>query len=452
MVKSTSLLAVDVSAGDTAWMLIATAMVLLMTPGLAMFYSGMVRSKSALNMMMLCLLSGGVVTLLWAAYGFTLVFGDDMQGIIGGGAYLWLDGVAGTVIGAPGNEIPLMVFAAFQLAFAVIAVAIVAGSVADRIRLSAWIFFVAAWATFVYFPIAHWVFAPGKPGEHGGWIFANLDVLDFAGGTVIHINAAAAGLAMAVVVGRRLGWRRDPMRPHSMPMVLLGTSLLWFGWFGFNAGSALSAGTLASTVLMNTQIAAAAGALSWVAVERLRGTRINALGYASGAVAGLVAITPACGFVDTRGALLAGILAGGACAWAVRWKFRWGLDDSLDVFGIHGVGGVIGMIVVGLLASEAVNPAGADGLLMGGGASLLGREVLATAVVITYSFCVTWLIAVIIEKTVGLRVPATAELAGVDISNQRESAYDYTGDSVGAFAGRTARSERRSRDDQGPST
>ena len=446
MIAGPHSVAVAINAGDTAWMIVATALVLLMTPGLALFYAGMVRSKSALNMMMLCLICGGVVTVIWAIYGFSLAFGDDLEGIIGGSEYLWLNGVAEKVLGGPVDGIPLMVFSAFQLAFAIIATALIAGAVADRVRLSAWILFTGAWATLVYFPVAHWIFAPGTKEDRGGWIFTRFDVLDFAGGTVIHLNAAAAGLALVVVVGRRIGWRRDPMRPHSIPMVLLGTALLWFGWFGFNAGSALSAGALASTVLMNTQIAAAAGALSWIAVERIRGGRITAIGFASGAVAGLVAVTPACGFVGTAGAFAAGIVAGAVCAIAVGWKYRAGVDDSLDVFGIHGVGAIIGMIVVGLFASLAVNPAGENGLFAGGGASLLGREMLAAVIVIAYSFGVTWLIAFLIEKTIGLRAPASAELAGMDVAGQHETAYDFTGDSVSGFVGRLRPTQRATAD------
>lgn len=423
-----------VSAGDTAWVLISAALVLLMTPGLAIFYGGMVRSKNVLNMIMMCFASMGVVTVLWVLYGYSVTFGSDLgAGLIGGFEHLGLAGTMDQTTGAEGSRIPLLAFAMFQLTFAIITAALLAGAIADRVKFSGWIMLLVLWATFVYFPIAHWDFF--FDGGKGGWMGDRLGVLDFAGGTAVEINSGASALALAIVVGVRLGWRKDPMRPHNLPLVLLGAGVLWFGWFGFNAGSALMAGQLTATVFINTQIATAAAVLAWVMVEQLRDGRPTTLGAASGAIAGAVAITPSCGFVNPMGALLIGLAGGAICSLAIGLKYRFGYDDSLDVVGVHGVGGLVGMIGIGLLATTAANPDGGDGLFFGGGWGLLGRQLLASGATLVYAFAVTALLAWLVQRTIGLRVSREDELAGLDVSLHAESAYDFTGSTGGSFAG-----------------
>jgi Amt family ammonium transporter len=338
-----------------------------------------------------------------------------------------------STVGATGHEIPTLAFAMFQLTFAIITAALLSGAIADRARFSTWVVFVIAWATLVYIPIAHWAFA--SQGGSGGWIVDRLHALDFAGGTAVEITSGASALALALVLGPRLGWGRDPMRPHSLPLVLLGAGLLWFGWFGFNAGSALTSGSLAATALFNTQLATAAGALSWVAKERWRDGHATTLGVASGAVAGAVAITPACGFVTPLGALLIGAIAGFVCAVAVTVKFRLGYDDSLDVVGVHMVGGLIGMLLIGVLATTAANIAGANGLVHGGGLDQLWRQAVASAVTLAYAFTVTWLLARGLQRLLGFRVEPEEEIAGLDVVTHAESAYDLLGVSGGAMAG-----------------
>ncbi len=424
----------QINAGDTAWVLISAALVMLMTPGLALFYGGMVRAKAVLNMIMMSFLALGVVSIIWVVYGFSLAFGTDTgPGVIGGLADIGLLNSIGEVTGAEGSKIPVLAFAMFQMTFAIITVALLSGAVADRIKTSAWIVFIIVWATLVYIPIAHWAFA--FDGGQGGWIGDRLGALDFAGGTAVEINSGFSALALALVVGRRIGWRRDPMRPHSLPLVLLGAGLLWFGWFGFNAGSALSAGQLAATAMINTQIATAAAALSWVIVERFRDGRPTTLGIASGAVSGAVAITPSCGFVDPIGALIIGLLAGAICSLAVGLKYRLGYDDSLDVVGVHGVGGLVGMLSIGFFATVAVNELGADGLFHGGGGELLGKQVIASVATLAYAFTATWFIAKVIDRLLGFRVTHEAEVTGIDLSEHAESAYEYTDTTSGSFAG-----------------
>jgi len=405
-----------------------------MTPGLALFYGGMVRSKNVLNMIMMSFLCMGLVTVIWVLYGYSMTFGSDSAGgLIGNFDYLGLKGTLDAVTGAEGSRIPVLAFAVFQLTFAIITAALLSGAVADRVKFGGWILLVGLWATFVYFPIAHWAFF--FDGGKGGWIADRLGALDFAGGTAVEINSGFSALALALVVGKRIGWKRDPMRPHNLPLVLLGAGLLWFGWFGFNAGSALMSGQLTATVFMNTQVATATAALAWVAVERVRDGKPTTLGVASGAVAGAVAITPACGYVNPMGAMLIGLLGGSICAMAVGLKYKFGYDDSLDVVGVHGVGGLVGMLCIGLLATTTVNPAGGNGLLMGGGAGLLGKQVIASGATIAYAFVVTAILAVVVEKTVGLRAERHDELAGLDVSLHAESAYDFAGSSAGVFAG-----------------
>jgi Amt family ammonium transporter len=416
-----------INSGDTAWVLASAALVLFMTPGLAIFYGGMVRAKSALNMMMMSFAAMGVTTIIWVLYGYSLAFGKSNGGLIGSFDHLGLSSTLDQVTGPEGHQIPVLAFAMFQLTFAIITVALLSGAIADRAKYGSWVIFVAVWITLVYIPVAHWAFA-AQNGE-GGWIIDKLKALDFAGGTVVEINSGAAALALALVLGKRDGFKRDPMRPHNMPLVLLGAGMLWFGWFGFNAGSALSAGSLAATAMINTQIATAAAAMTWVAYEKKRDGKATTLGVASGAVAGAVAITPACGYLNPLGALILGLIAGVVSAWAVTRKYKFGYDDSLDVVGVHGVGGILGMIAIGLIATVTANEAGANGLFFNGGATQLNRQLIAIVAVALFSFAATWLIATVIQKTIGFRVYRDDELTGLDTTFHAESAYDITGNS-----------------------
>ena len=423
---------VALNAGDTAWVLASSALVLLMTPGLAFFYGGMVRAKSALNMMMMSMITIAVVSVLWVIYGFKLAFGYEANS-------QWYGSFSLSGLGDAVNEltnnggvypIPLLVFATFQLMFAIITPALISGAIADRAKFVSWTLFVALWVTIVYFPVAHWVFAFGnKVGDTvtGAGFLAARGVEDFAGGTAVHINAGAAGLALAIVLGRRIGWQRSPMRPHSLPLVLLVAGLLWFGWFGFNAGSALGANAIAGLAFINTQVATAGALLGWVLTEKFRDGHPTSLGAASGAVAGLVAITPACAFVAPWAAVVIGFLAGVICALAVGLKYKFGFDDALDVVGVHLVGGIVGSLAIGFFGSSKVNSLGLDGLFYGGGATLLGKQALGVGLVMGYSFVMTLIIGFLIEKTIGFRVKTENELAGVDLSEHAESAYEMGG-------------------------
>jgi ammonium transporter, Amt family len=431
-----------VSPGDTAWVLASAALVMLMTPGLAFFYGGMVRSKSVLNMLMLNFVCLGIVGVLWALYGFSLAFGDDVGGgLLGGGEFIGLANSVGHLAGFaatdgsspwPGpNAIPVLAFCMFQLMFAVITPALISGAIADRAKFWSWSLFVALWATIVYFPVAHWVFSFDGfvgPDAVGGWIAntSKLGALDFAGGTAVHINAGAAGLALAIVLGKRRGWPREPMRPHNLPFVLLGASLLWFGWFGFNAGSALTAGDLASVAFTNTMIATSAALLGWIIVEQVRDGKPTTLGAASGAVAGLVAITPAAGYVAPLGAIAIGLIAGAVCALAVALKYRFGFDDSLDVVGVHLVGGLIGTLLIGFFGTTSVNSLSADGLFYGGGLTQLGKQAVAAFAVMIYSFVVSLILGLLIKKTIGFRSTVEAEVESIDEHEHAESAYDFS--------------------------
>jgi Amt family ammonium transporter len=426
----------DISTGDTAWMLASSALVLLMTPGLAFFYGGMVRTKSVLNMMMMSMATIGIVSIIWVIYGFELAFGID-------GKSPWYGAIKisdlGNQVGAVANNggeypIPLLVFAAFQLMFAIITPALISGAIADRAKFVPWTIFVAIWSTLVYLPVAHWVFAFGnKVGDvvTGAGYLAAKGVQDFAGGTAVHVNAGAAGLALAIVLGKRIGWRKESMRPHSLPLVMLGAGLLWFGWFGFNAGSALGANGIAGLAFLNTQVAAAAALIGWILVEKVRNGHATTLGAASGAVSGLVAITPACAFVAPWAAVVIGFLAGVICSVAVGMKYLFNFDDSLDVVGVHLVGGIWGSISIGLFGSSAVNSVGLDGLFFGGGTALLGKQALAVAMVAGYSFLATLIIGFAIEKTIGFRVTKDSELEGVDFNEHAESAYEMSGSTRG---------------------
>ena len=424
------------NSGDTAWILASTALVLLMTPGLAFFYGGMVRTKSVLNMMMMSIITVAIVSVLWVIYGFELAFGHEADSP-------WFGNISFSGLGSQVNDfannggtypIPVLVFAAFQLMFAIITPALISGAVADRAKFSAWAVFVAIWSTVVYFPVAHWVFAFGnKVGDTitGAGYLAGKGVQDFAGGTAVHINAGAAALALAIILGKRHGWRRDPMRPHSLPLVMLGAGLLWFGWFGFNAGSSLAANGIAGLALINTQVATGGAILGWLLVERIRNGHPTSLGAASGAVAGLVAITPACAFVDPWAAVVIGFVAGILCSLAVGLKYVFNIDDSLDVVGVHLVGGIWGSLSLGIFGTAAVNSIGLNGLLYGGGTELLMKQLLGVGLVFAYSFIATLIIGFAIEKTMGFRIKREKELEGIDLVEHAESAYEFAGTTPG---------------------
>jgi Amt family ammonium transporter len=421
------------NTGDTAWVLASSALVLLMTPGLAFFYGGMVRSKSVLNMLMMSFATIGIVSLLWVLYGFSVAFGTEKSGLWGGFGWAGMKHLTTAEVTINGGVygIPLLVFAAFQLMFAVITPALISGAIADRAKFGTWMIFVALWVTIVYFPVAHWVFDFGdKDGNGAGWLAAR-GVLDFAGGTAVHVNAGAAGLALALVLGKRIGWKKDPMRPHNLTLVMLGAGLLWFGWFGFNAGSALGANALAGQAFFTTMIATATAMLGWLAVERLRDGHYTSLGAASGAVAGLVAITPACAFVTPVGSIVIGMLAGAICSLAVGLKWRLGFDDSLDVVGVHLVGGAFGALSLGFLAQG-------EGLFYGGDISLLGKQALAVGAVGGYSFVLAYAIGKALDLTVGFRIPAEDEVEGVDLFAHAETGYDIhsAGTGSGALTGK----------------
>lgn len=424
------------NSGDTAWMLASTALVLLMTPGLAFFYGGMVRTKSVLNMMMMSMVTIGIVSVLWVIFGFELAFGyQGNSPWYGSFSFSGLGGIVNDFTNNGGvYPIPVLVFAAFQLMFAIITPALISGAVADRTKFTGWAVFVTLWATIVYFPVAHWVFFFGnKVGDTitGAGFLAAKGLEDFAGGTAVHINAGAAGLALALVLGKRVGWKKEAMRPHSLPLVLLGSGLLWFGWFGFNAGSALAANGIAGLAFMNTQVATAAGLLGWILLEKLRDGHPTSLGAASGAVAGLVAITPACAFVAPWAAVVIGLIAGALCAMAVGLKYKLGFDDSLDVVGVHLVGGLWGCISIGLFGTSVVNSVGLNGLFYGGGTSLLGKQAFGALFVLAYSFIMTLIIGFAIEKTIGLRVSRDSEVEGIDLNEHAESAYELASSSRG---------------------
>lgn len=399
---------ITLNGADTAFVLISAALVMVMTPGLAFFYGGMVRVKSALNMLMMSFISLGVISVLWVLYGYSLAFGTDNGGVIGNFDHIGLKGISVDTLTGGDEGIPVFAFAVFQLMFAVLTPALMSGALADRVKFTGWALFIALWATLVYFPVAHWVWA------EGGWLY-ELEVIDFAGGTAVHINAGIGALAAVLVAGRRIGFKKDPMRPHSLPLVMLGTALLWFGWFGFNAGSALAADGTAATMALNTQVATGAAMLGWLAYERIRHGAFTTLGAASGAVAGLVAITPAGAHVDAMGAIGIGIVAGAGCSWAVSLKYKLGYDDSLDVVGVHLVGGVIGTLLVGVLAIDGV-----------GGPGQLGKQAVGAFSVMGFSFVVSWILAKLVQSTIGFRATEDDETAGLDQVFHAETAYDFS--------------------------
>jgi Amt family ammonium transporter len=409
--------------GNTAWVLASAALVLFMTPGLAFFYGGMVRSKNVLGMLMQNFFCMGLVSVLWTLVVFSLAFGGEGR-YIGDFAFVGLKtlGNIKTVIPSYKGDfalaVPAIAFCAFQLMFAIITPALITGAVADRMKFRAWVVFLGAWLVLVYAPVAHWVFAPA------GWLF-RLGALDFAGGTVVHINAGIAALAVILVLGKRRGWPNETMPPHSLPFTLLGTGILWFGWFGFNAGSALAANGLAAQAFLNTNNAAAAAMLGWLVVERLKGGHATTLGAASGAVAGLVAITPCAGYVGGISPLIIGFVAGAVCFLAIQLKFRLGYDDALDVIGVHLVGGILGSLMVGLFADKAINPLGADGLFFGGGGTLLGYQAVAVLATLVWSGGISFVLAKVISATIGLRCTDEEEAVGLDLTQHAETAYSF---------------------------
>jgi ammonium transporter, Amt family len=413
-----------IDTGDTAWLLASSALVLLMAPGLALFYGGMVRSKSVLNMMMMTFGALAAVTVVWALLGYSLAFGDDVGlGLLGDpGQYAGLAPLLDPAADA-GSTVPPILFAAFQGLFAVITGALVSGAIADRARFGTWMVFVSVWTVLVYAPVAHWVFDLDRAGHVGGWLANQVGLVDFAGGTAVEICSGASALAVALVVGRRVGFGRDPMRPHNLTLVMLGAGLLWFGWFGFNAGSALGANHTAAVVFVNTLLAGCTGALAWLLVERFRDGHATSLGAASGLVAGLVAITPSCSALSPTGAMVMGAAAGAVCAVAIGLKYRWGYDDSLDVVGVHLVGGLAGTLGIGLLATSAA-PAGVDGLFHGGGPDQLGRQLLGAGVVLVFAFVVSYALARALDATMGFRIHEEHEVSGIDLVVHAETAYD----------------------------
>ena len=420
----------EIETGHTAWLLVSTALVLLMTPGLALFYGGLNRSKGVLNMMMMSFSSIGLISILWWLYGFSVAFGDDNSGLWGN-----LGQYAGTKTFMAESDlwgetgIPLYVFMAFQMMFSVITVALISGAISDRAKFAGWLLFAFGWATLVYFPVAHWVWG-------GGFIGADIGALDFAGGTAVHINAGAAALALAIILGKRTGWPRDSFKPHNIPLVALGAGLLWFGWFGFNAGSELTVDSTTGIAFINTQLTTAAAVLGWIFVEWIRDRKPTLVGASSGAVAGLVAITPACAFIAPWAAVLLGLAAGALCALAISLKYKLGYDDSLDVVGVHFVGGWIGCLWIGLFGSTNVSSLVTDeGLFYGGGVAQLGAQALSAAIVSVYSFVVALVLGFLIQKTVGFRVSAEAEADGIDVAEHAESGYDLTPAGGGAGGG-----------------
>lgn len=415
---------VEMDQGNTAFVLISAALVLLMTPALAFFYGGLVKAKSVVSMMMLSFGSLALIGVLWVIYGYAIAFANEgsatfygIDGIIGiDTAYIGLEGILETPEGA---AFPPLAFAAFQATFAIITVALISGSIADRAKFGAWLVFAGIWATVVYFPVASWVFnftiVDGKIVD-GGWIAYNLGAIDFAGGTAVHINAGAAALALALVLGKRIGFAKGVQKPHNVPLVLLGAGLLWFGWFGFNAGSELAADGIASLAFINTIAAPAAAVLGWLLIERIKEGKATSVGAASGAVAGLVAITPACANLTPMWAIVLGLVAGAVCALAIELKFTFGFDDSLDVVGIHLVGGLIGTLFLGFFATDV-------GLLFSGSFDQLGKQAIAAFTVLIFSFVLSYVIGTIIEKTMGFRIKNEDELAGIDTIVHGEEGY-----------------------------
>src|SRR5262245_19639447 len=408
-----------IDTGDTAWMLTSSALVLMMTaPGLALFYGGLVRSKNGLATIMQSFILMALISVQWVLWGYTLAFGPDRGGIIGGLDWLGLMGVEGVPNPDYAPTIPHQAYMIYQAMFAIITPALITGAIAERMKFSAFLLFSLLWATFVYDPLAHWVC--GK----GGWIGTNggMGALDFAGGTVVHISSGISALAAALVMGKRLGYPQEPMPPHNLPFAVVGAAMLWVGWFGFNAGSALSSGALATSAFVATNTATGAATLSWMFTEWAMRGKPTVLGAASGAVAGLVAITPAAGFVGPLSALVIGVVGGALCFAACNLKTRFGYDDSLDVVGVHCVGGTTGALLTGLFASKLVNSAGADGLLFGNPAQFI-TQLIAVVTTLVYCFVVAFILLKVVDALMGLRVDEDEEYAGLDLSQHGENAY-----------------------------
>jgi Amt family ammonium transporter len=403
------------NTGDTAFVLISAALVMLMTPGLALFYGGMVRAKNVLGTIMQSFIIVGLISLEWILWGYSMAFGPDKLGIIGGLEWIGLRGVGMVPHPIYAPTVPHLVFMIFQCMFAVITPALITGAFAERVRFGPFLIFSLLWATFVYNPLVHWMWGSG------GWL-SRLGALDFAGGSPVHLSSGVAALCAAIIVGKRQGYGTEELKPHNLPMTILGAGLLWFGWFGFNAGSALAANGLAGSAFVATHIAGTTGALAWIAMEWKFIGKATTLGAASGAVAGLATVTPASGFVGPLSAALIGIAAGAGCYLGIKMKSRFMYDDSLDVVGIHGVGGVLGLIATGLFASKAVNPRGADGLFFGN-PSQLGIQLVAILATIIYVFVLSFVILKIVDRIFGLRVQADEEVSGLDLTQHDESAY-----------------------------
>jgi len=404
-----------VSSGDTAWILISSALVMLMTPGLALFYGGMARRKNLLSTIMMSFAALGLIGILWVLYGYSLGFGSDKGGFIGGLNFVGLTGVGQEPSSIYASTVPHLAFMVFQGMFAIITVALITGAVVERIKFGALLIFSTLWMTLVYCPVAHWVWGDG------GWL-ANLGVLDFAGGAVVHINAGVSALALVMLLGHRRGFPEQPMEPNNIPMVVLGAGLLWFGWFGFNAGSSLTSDGLAASAFVTTNTAAAAAAFTWMVISWLY-RRPSVLGTVTGAIAGLATITPAAGFVTPLAAIPIGIVAAIVCYYIMLLlKTKLSFDDSLDVFAVHGVGGILGMLATGIFATLAVNSGGADGLLAGNGAQFL-KQLLGVVAVGAFSFVITLILGKLVDITVGLRVGQVEEVVGLDLSQHGERAY-----------------------------
>ncbi len=405
-----------IQAGDTAFILASAGLVLLMTPGLALFYAGMVRSKNVLGTIMQSLIMISIISIEWVIIGYTMAFGPDVSGIVGDLSWFGLNGVSSAPSSDYASTIPHNVFMIYQCMFAVITPALITGAFAERMRFGPLILFSLIWTIVVYNPVCHWIWGVG------GWL-GNRGVLDFAGGLVVHLTSGAAALAAVLVLGPRKGFGRQSFIPHNLPMTVLGTGLLWFGWFGFNGGSALAANGIAATAFVSTHLAGMAGMAMWTLVEWLHRKKPTTLGSVSGAIAGLATVTPAAGFISPISAIIIGLLAGIICYTAVNLKNIIGLDDSLDVVGIHGIGGVVGTICLGIFASRAVNPGGSDGLLAGN-ASFLGTQIFGVLVVGTYAFIISWILLKIIDMLFGLRVSEENEVTGLDLSEHSETAYN----------------------------
>ncbi len=406
-----------IDTGDTAWILISTALVMLMTPGLALFYGGMVRRKNVLGTLMQSFVTIAVVSIQWILIGYSLSFGPDISGIIGGLDWIGLNGVGVEPNPDYAATIPHIAFMMYQAMFAVITPALITGAFAERIKFPAFLVFTLLWSTIVYDPVAHWIWG------NGGWL-KNMGTLDFAGGVVVHITSGISALAAAIFIGKRKGYLHEPMPPHNLPMTVLGTGLLWFGWFGFNAGSALTSGGLSAMAFVVTHISAVSATLAWVIIEWLHRGKPTVFGAVTGSIAGLATITPAAGFVGPMPAIAIGLLAGGVCYTALNLKGKFGYDDSLDAFGVHGIGGILGTFGAGLFASKLINPAGADGLFFGNGAQLYvqGISIISVAV---YSFAVTIILLKLIDWTIGLRLSEDDEAEGLDLSQHGESGYTF---------------------------